>query len=97
MKQREFNAALKTVLFARGANKGKIDVGACRALPSQLRARMTAFIVRNRAPVLECLTPDEDGQSEVSAAWLRTCGYLHRTVSPASGMAMLHTAAHVIR
>ncbi len=89
MKKREFNKILNQ--HARTA-KGKrsLDAVSLAGLPLETRQSMGHFIIRNRGPVLVCLT---EGMPE---PWLNAMGYLHTTTSPTTGLVFRHTSAHTI-
>ncbi|MBU9199855.1 hypothetical protein KTD31_00380 [Burkholderia multivorans] len=89
MKKREFDSTLRSVSV-----KGKLSPAKAAALPSDTRAAMMKFVVRNREPLATCLYPDDIAQH---GSWLNAMGYLYQTVSPATGLTFRHTGAHIIR
>lgn len=96
MRPREFD---KTINACRTpARKGRpraLDPAKLAALDATTRARLTVFVVGDRAPVLAALLPTDAPDWAAWRRWLAAMGYLYTTTT-ANGT-FLHTGEHRIR
>jgi hypothetical protein len=89
---RDFNRTLSGIAHPSGPRKGLICPALAEQLPEATKEALTHHIVRRRQPLVTLLIP-----KALDLAWLHAMGYLHRTISPTTGLAFFHSAEHSIR